>query len=64
MPKTFRFKNEKHPSGPIELDLEAGNLVINYSDLRSLPVKFIITIECDKKVPGWRINTGVGQTKD
>ena len=24
---TLRCKNEKHPSGPIELDLEAGNLV-------------------------------------
>ena len=24
---TFGWKNEKQPSGPIELDLEAGNLV-------------------------------------
>jgi len=26
---TFGWKNEKQPSGPIELDLEAGNLVFN-----------------------------------
>jgi len=25
----FGWKNEKQPSGPIELDLEAGNLVLN-----------------------------------
>ena len=25
---TFGWKNEKQPSGPIELDLEAGNLVL------------------------------------
>ena len=25
---TLGFKNEKRPSGPIELDLEAGNLVL------------------------------------
>ena len=64
MPKTLRFKNEKHPSDSIELDLEAGNLVMNYLDQQSLPVKFIITVECNKKVPGLRIHTGVGQTKD
>jgi len=26
----FGWKNEKQPSGPIELDLEAGNLVIKF----------------------------------
>ena len=30
----FGWKNEKQPSGPIELDLEAGNLVSNiYNDI-------------------------------
>ena len=27
-PLTLGWKNEKQPSGPTELDLEAGNLVI------------------------------------
>ena len=30
---TLGWKNEKQPSGPIELDLEAGNLVIIVSNL-------------------------------
>ena len=29
-PLTLRCKNEKQPFGPIELDLEAGNLVTHY----------------------------------
>ena len=29
---TLWWKNEKQPSGPIELDLEAGNLVITIID--------------------------------
>ena len=28
MTLTLGWKNEKRPSGPIELDLEAGNLVL------------------------------------
>ena len=31
---TLGWKNEKRPSGPIELDLEAGNLVFNYLQLK------------------------------
>ena len=30
---TLGFKNKKRPSGPIELDLEAGNLV-NFHDIQ------------------------------
>ena len=29
MTLTLGWKNEKRPSGPIELDLEAGNLVLD-----------------------------------
>ena len=50
----------QHGNSDVGLDNSAMIETNNYSDQRSLPVKFIITVECNKKVPGWRIYTGVG----
>ena len=42
---TLWWKNKKQPSGPIELDLEAGNLVLVYLYIYS----FIESINIERK---------------